>query len=308
MDMRIESFSKKNILVIGDIMIDQYLYGDVERISPEAPVPIVRVKQEENVLGGAANVANNIISLGGNCTLLSVCGDDTNAEVLQKKLQEKKIDHVLVKDIKRPTTIKKRIISGNNHQLIRLDYEETHYIGEDIEKILLDSIKDFDAIVISDYAKGCITESLAKKLIHIAGKKPVIVDTKPMHKSFYRGCYLMTPNLKEAIDMTGLSAESEIGSSISKSNNCNVYITLGARGIHVFTKEKELTVPSAKVTKIYDVTGAGDTVVAASALAVISGMDLFESARIANAAAGVVVQKPGTSTATVEEINRLLEE
>lgn len=306
----VNKFPSKKILVLGDIMLDKYLYGETSRISPEAPVPVVKILRTEKVLGGAGNTANNVASLGSNVFLAGVIGKDTEGEMLFRILKNKKITPFLVEDPDRPTTVKKRVISGNNYQLLRLDYEKTSEISEHVQKELFikikKSINNIDALIISDYNKGVITEKLIKSVIKLAKKhkKPVIVDGKPNHVMYFKDCTLITPNLKEAMEMTGIKQDIvNMGKELVKMLNSNVFITRGPEGISVFNKTGNHThVLPLKVTKVFDITGAGDTVVAVSTLGLVSGLKLIDSARLANYGAGVVVQKPGTSTITPDEL------
>ncbi|NTV24283.1 MAG: D-glycero-beta-D-manno-heptose-7-phosphate kinase [Nanoarchaeota archaeon] len=304
-------FAAKRVLVIGDYMIDRYLYGQTTRISPEAPVPIVKVTEEKNVLGGAGNVANNLASLGAQVLSCGVIGADKDGNQLKKLLENKKIDtSLMIEDSERPTTVKKRVISGNNYQLLRLDYEMSGDIDKKLEdrviKSIIKTLPGLDAVVFSDYAKGMITERVAKEIVAACRRynKPTIADTKPTRASFYKGCYLITPNLKEACEMSGISDDIlKMGERLVKQLDCRVFITRGSEGISVFEKNGVHThVPPISITKVFDVTGAGDTVVAVSALGVISGLDLVSAARLANFAAGLVVQKPGTSIVTPDEL------
>lgn len=307
----VNQFKDKTVLVVGDLMIDKYLYGVTDRISPEAPVPVVRVNSEENIPGGAANAANNLVSLGAKVIVAGVVGKDEQGAVLKKLLESKRMDTSMIfEDSSRPTTVKKRIISGNNYQLLRVDYETTTEISRQLQDKLLQGIKakigKVDSVVLSDYSKGVMTEYVATEIIRMArdNNQPTIVDTKPEHAPFFRGCTLVTPNLKEAIGISGISQDViGIGKRIVDQLQCNVYITRGADGISVFDRKGNHThVPPVKVTKLFDVTGAGDTVVAVSALCICSGVNLVETAKIANHAAGLVVQKPGTATVSPEEL------
>jgi len=307
----IDEFKNKHILIIGDIMLDLYVYGEVNRISPEAPVPVVKINKEIYTLGGAGNVANNLSSLGCKVIMASVIGRDKDGKTLMGLLKDKNIDTSLVmEDKSRITTVKKRVISGNNYQVIRLDYEKTTQIddelGKGLYKRIQNKIKEIDAVIISDYAKGVVTEKLAKSVIQVANKnnKPVIVDGKPSHLSYFKGCSLITPNIKEAIEMTGIDEDIiKMGEKLVNVLNSNVFITRGAEGISVFDKHgKHTHVLPIKITKLFDVTGAGDTVVAVSSLALVSGLDLVETAKLANFGAGLVVQKPGTATVSSEEL------
>lgn len=306
----IDSFSDMSVLVVGDIMIDHYLYGETTRISPEAPVPVVKIVSENNILGGAANAANNLASLGSKVYVLGVVGDDSGAEVVRKLFKEKGISFIEFVDPNRPTIVKKRIITGNNYQVLRVDYEKTKDITSNVEKKILFEIQkhisEIDAIVISDYAKGTITRTLSEKIIKLANdnNKIITVDGKPEHVVYFKKCTLITPNLEEAIVMSGVSEDIlEMGNVLTKKLGCCVYITRGSEGISVFdTIGRHTYIPSLKLTKICDVTGAGDTVIAAATLSLIGGMDLVESAKLSNFAAGLVVRKPGTATVTQKEL------
>lgn len=316
MKNKIDDFSKKTILVIGDLMIDRYVYGVSTRISPEAPVPIVKITNEDNVLGGAANAANNISSLGGKVMLFGVLGDDPDAVIFEKLCKDKNISGFFLKDNARPTTVKKRVISGNNYQLLRMDFEKTNTIPDDFQKKILNEFKknlrNIDCVILSDYDKGVLTPWLSNHLIMLAKSKniPVIVDCKPNKVNSFKNCFLITPNLKEAIEMTGISQDIiEMGKKLVKMLSSNVFITRGSEGISVFDRKGNHShIPPVKITKLFDVTGAGDTVIAATALCIVSGMDLIESAKTANYAAGLVVQKPGTSTVTIKELKGALAE
>lgn len=309
-----EKFKGKKIIVIGDMMIDRYIYGQTSRISPEAPVPVVKITREEDILGGAANVANNLAVLGAKVYAAGVLGKDKDGALLKGMFKTRKIDtSLLIEDSSRPTIIKKRIISGNNYQLLRLDYENTTSVKNDLEakflKSLKEKLKDADALVFSDYAKGLINGPLVKEIIEQAKKHkiPVVVDTKPKHISFFKGCTLITPNLKEAIEMSGEDQDIiKMGKILSSTVQCNVFITRGPEGISVFDKKaNHMHIPPSNITKVFDVTGAGDTVVSVATLALSCHLELLDAATVANYAAGIVVQKPGTSVVTPEELKNV---
>jgi len=309
-------FKEKKILVIGDIMLDKYIWGDVERISPEAPIQIVRVEKENYVPGGAANVANNIMSLGGNCILIGVVGKDDAKKTLKRELTKRKIQSVLIED-KRPTIQKVRIIA-KNQQLLRMDYEDKQYIERHIEKQFVEAIQKFsklDGIIISDYAKGMITKDLIKEIVNIGSSEgiPIIVDPKPRHIDYYKDVTLITPNRKEASEMTRIDGIEDtdveaMGEVLLKNLNANVLITRGGKGMSIIEKDKKPHHIPTKAKEVFDVSGAGDTSVAALTLAITSKATLLEAANIANHAGGIVVAKVGTSTATHQELKRSLDD
>lgn len=314
----LDKFKEKNILVIGDIMLDTYLWGDVKRISPEAPVQVVDVKKESYAPGGASNVANNIASLGAKVAIVGVLGKDESNIKLKKELSKRKINTKgIIIDPKKPTIQKIRII-GKGQQLIRVDFESKEYINKDDEKkitaYLEKNIKKFDSIIISDYAKGIITKTLSDFIIKICKrcKKPLIVDPKPKHSNFYIESTLITPNNKEACEMLGLEESNGdeitlVGKNLLKNMKSNILITRGVKGMSLFEKNKNITHISSRAKEVYDVTGAGDTVIAALALSLASGASLKEAALVANSAAGFVVSKVGTATATIKEIKKSID-
>ncbi len=314
----LEKFSNKKILVIGDIMLDKYIWGDVLRISPEAPVQVVNVLRETYEAGGAANVANNISALGGKAFMAGIAGNDEAKDILLKDMDKKGIrtDGILI-DNDKPTTQKIRIL-GRGQQLLRVDYENRQHVHNDIEKAMIDflekNIKDADVLIISDYAKGVITPKLSSRIIQMAGKlkKPVIVDPKPKHSNLYSNVLLVTPNNAEASEMAGIEDGSDdsvlkMGTKILKSLNTNVLITRGEKGMSLFQKDGTVKHIPAKAKEVYSLIGAGDTVVAAIALALASGASLEESAILANIAAGIKVGKIGTASVSVDEIKKEIE-
>ncbi|SRR5581483_6794456 len=306
----ITDFKKKSVLVIGDIMLDQYTFGEISRISPEAPVPIVlKTKEDTFVLGGAANVASNIVSLGAKSWLVGIVGDDQRKEIIMKLLKEKGINSeglITVKE--RPTTLKNRIVADNFHQVLRFDDEKVATLAGDEEKRIIDYVSKIisgvDVVILSDYAKGLFSTALTKKIIEIAkkNKKIIIADTKPANARYFKGVDLISPNLKEAAEMTGKEDFKDAGKILAREFNTNVFITLGSNGIAGFLKnEKSFHIPARKV-KVFDVSGAGDTVVAVVALSLASNFSLEEAATLACKAGTIVVQKPGTATLTAEEL------
>ena len=305
-------------MVIGDVMLDKYIHGNVERISPEAPVPVVHVKKENYVPGGALNTACNIVTLGGNALVVGIIGNDDAGKTLQNELKQRKINSEgIVISSKKPTIQKVRIL-GQNQQLVRIDYEKNNVIDEDAENKIIElinhNIQNVDAVVISDYAKGCITENVAKKAIEIANKnsKIVIVDPKPNNKALYKGSFLITPNKKEACEMTKIEAKTEedilkIGKKLIEELDSNVLVTRGEKGMTLFEKNGEITNIPTQAKEVYDVSGAGDSVIAALALALSSKTSLQEASILANHAGSIAVGKIGTATITLDELSRALE-
>lgn len=309
----LKNFRKKKILVIGDLILDRYIWGRVERISPEAPVPIVDVEEDTFMLGGSANVANNIVSLGGDATVTGVVGKDRAGDVLRDLLAEKGIDFIAFED-KRPTTAKTRVIA-HNQQVVRFDKEGRHALDKNILSELLiflrKAIPQHDAVIISDYKKGVISKILIKEVLKIAGNKLVALDPKVGHFHLYKGVSLITPNILEASDGSGIKIKDEktlikAGKRLLKRIRCKaVLITMGEKGMCLFEKDKVTHIPTF-ARKVYDVTGAGDTVIATFTLSYASGASIQESAIIANHAAGIVVAEIGTAVATPQALSRSL--
>jgi len=313
----LENFNGKKILVVGDIMLDKYIWGDVSRISPEAPVQVVNVLKETYEAGGAANVANNVSALTGKAFMAGIAGNDDAKNILLKELSKKGIytDGIFF-DKDKPTTQKVRVI-GKSQQLLRVDYEKKEHVHKDIEdKMVLflnKVIKIVDVVVVSDYAKGVVTPAICDKLIQMAkdNSKEVIVDPKPKHKDLYANVTLITPNNAEASEMTGIEdgdeSVLEIGNKLLKQLNANILITRGEKGMSLFEKDGSTTHIPAKAKEVYSIIGAGDTVVATIALAIASGADLKEAATLANIAAGIKVGKIGTASVSIEEIKKEIE-
>lgn len=300
-------FKNKKICVVGDLMLDRYLYGDVERISDEAPVPIVKVIKETLFPGGAGNVASNITSLGGKPFLIGLIGEDSAGKALVRELSARNIpDKLLVKSKNVITTEKIRII-GRNQQIVRIDKEpspKVYKFETNLFQLAVQTLKISDALIFSDYLKGCITEALAKKIIKLAAelKKPVVVDTKPPHKLFYSGVTVITPNHKESAIMTGETGVRKAGLALKQELSSPILITEGSNGMTLFEKNSITHLPT-MAKEVFDVTGAGDTVVATVALGLASGYGLEKSAIIANYAAGIVVGKIGTASVSPKELD-----
>lgn len=313
----LEKFRKRSILVIGDIILDKYVWGSVSRISPEAPVQIVNVQKENYLPGGAANVASNTSSLKAKTYMMGIVGKDNTRDILLSELRKRNIDTNGILTVNKKLTIQKVRILGQNQQLIRVDYEKKGDVDKNTEKNIIKKVSKIinkvDAIVISDYAKGVITKYTAEKIIETARKKNkiIIVDPKPEHKNYYKNVDLITPNYMEASIMANIEQEGEniirMGNKLLEELNSTLLITKGEKGMSLFEKDGKITEISTKAKEVYDVTGAGDTVVAVVALALASGATIKEAAILANHAAGIVVGKLGTSTTTVNEIKKSLE-
>ncbi len=315
----VEKFKNKKILVIGDVMLDKYIWGEVSRISPEAPVQVVNVLKESYAPGGAANVANNIAALQAKAFMVGIVGNDATKDVLIAELKKRNmdVDGIFINNNK-PTIQKVRVI-GRSQQLLRFDYEKKGYVDIKTENNILDfiskKIDEIDAIIVYDYAKGVLTKNLMEKLIELCNKKNkiIVVDPKPKHKGFYKNSTLITPNYKEAHEMTNfleeeLSSDVEkIGKQLLKELNSNILVTRGEKGMSLFEKDGKITNIPTFAKEVYDIAGAGDTSVATVALALASQASFEESAIIANHAAGITVGKVGTSTVSIEELKKSIE-
>lgn len=303
---------KPNILVIGDLMIDHYLWGSCDRISPEAPVQVVNVKKESTTLGGAGNVINNLVALGSSVEVISVLGDDSVANELKSLLQniDVKIDNLVIEESRK--TSKKSRLMASNQQILRYDVESIEDIKEKssqkIVEILEKNIDKYSAIILSDYKKGVLTPALTQDIIKIANKNGVKVLADPKGKDFskYKGAFTLTPNKKEAIEATNIDIHDENSLVLALKDlkeKCNLevsLITLSEQGIAIFD-EKLFTSPTV-AREVFDVTGAGDTVIASITFALACGLDIKKALYFANLAAGVVVGKIGSATATLDEI------
>lgn len=302
------------ILVIGDLMLDHYIFGSASRLSPEAPVPIVNVKKETKIVGGAANVACNLTSLSANVFLAGIVGNDNFGDEVIDILAGHKIDtSLIIKDETRQTTIKTRVVAGN-HQIVRIDNEDTHPINEILENQflsdLLGVIKLSDIIVLSDYNKGLLTPSLCEKIISICKEldKKVIVDPKGLDYSKYSGAFIIKPNKKELAeaakterinnDIDLVEAANQL---LFQTNASYLIVTLSENGIAIFATDYHQIIPVA-ATEVFDVTGAGDTVIATLAYGIALGLTVEEAATVANYAAAIVIKHIGSATTTNKEI------
>jgi D-beta-D-heptose 7-phosphate kinase/D-beta-D-heptose 1-phosphate adenosyltransferase len=325
----IANFPKANVLVIGDLILDEYIWGDVSRISPEAPVPVVWAKKRTYVPGGAANVANNIRALDGKVCLVGVVGQDKNKEILLHELKKRKIHTSQIFNLsQRHTTVKTRILAGHQ-QVVRVDWEHTEslpaHLNEKILKFIRANINKFGAIIIEDYGKGVVNMHLLEELTFLAHKhkKIITVDPKEEHFSYYRGVTSITPNRRELENairnlkirdtenkfklnsdrlFTDKDIESAAREILKYLDLESILVTLGESGMKLFARNAKLIHIPTVAQEVFDVSGAGDTVIASFTLALCAGATLSEAAHIANYAAGIVVGKLGTATTSRREL------
>ncbi|KPJ68079.1 MAG: heptose 1-phosphate adenyltransferase [Coxiella sp. DG_40] len=312
MNINLPNFEKIRVLVVGDVMLDRYWKGDASRISPEAPIPIVHIKEFSDSPGGASNVALNVKALGTQVVLLGLIGKDETGKILQNKLNEKGVNHQLQIVPELPTIAKTRIIA-HNQQLIRLDFEKNFFDidTQELIKIYKTHLNNTNIVIISDYGKGIA--NCVKQIIQLARLKniPVLVDPKGRDFSIYHGATLITPNLSEFETIVGpCRTDQELeqkGLELLQANNFTaVLVTRGAQGMSLIHKaEKTLHIPT-QVHEIYDVTGAGDTVIATLAVALSSGEHLAKACELANIAASIVVRKLGAVSISAAELRRTL--
>ena len=311
----IARFSKVKILIIGDVMLDRYWWGSVSRISPEAPVPVVQLEKTSLAPGGAANVAVNIATLGAIPHLIGVIGDDDEGRYLSDALDKSNISPGLLLTLKeRPTTVKTRIVAHNQH-VVRIDNEKTNFLTAEEEENLWFSIESeldrSDLILISDYAKGLLSKSLLLRLITKAKEKnkQILVDPKGKDYTKYSGATLLTPNRREAIEACHFE-EHQVADDITLAGETLIsglnlqalLITQGEDGMTLFQKEKKPVHFQTKARTVYDVTGAGDTVIATLAVALAAGANLLQAAELSNISAGLVVEEVGTTTINQEKL------
>jgi D-glycero-beta-D-manno-heptose-7-phosphate kinase len=307
-------FPSASVLVVGDVMLDQFLIGRVSRISPEAPVPIVQFGREENRIGGAANVAHNVLALGGRADLVGLVGRDRAAGTLVDALRYSGLGTGgLVEDAGRPTTTKVRVVTDRHQQVARVDYEQDSEASGAIEDALVAHTTSLaagaGAIVISDYLKGCVTRRLVSELVGVARSRGIrlLVDPKIPHIDYYVGASLVTPNHHEAevATHTRIRTDDEAADAArrfrERTGSQGVLVTRGEHGMWLLDGDIEGALP-ATAREVADVTGAGDTVIATLALALAAGATSAEAARLANHAAGLVVAKFGPATVTVDEL------
>jgi D-glycero-beta-D-manno-heptose-7-phosphate kinase len=309
----VRAMRRVRVLVVGDVMLDEFVWGRVARISPEAPVPVVEVTSQTFHVGGAGNVARNVRSLGGRASLAGVVGRDPAADRIAKDLGAAGVEAALVRDRDRPTTVKTRIVA-HHQQVVRADRERSDDVSGMLEAALLARVDRAgarcDAVVVSDYQKGVVTPRLMRAIVSLARRRriPVLVDPKVPHFDLYRGVSVVTPNLLEAEQATGrrITGGGELaaaGRRILSTLGCRaVLVTKGEHGMSLFERgQRPVHVPTA-AREVFDVTGAGDTVIATLALALCAGADLAEAAILANHAAGVAVGKLGTAVVGPDEL------
>ncbi len=314
----IDRFPRVKILVIGDLMLDEFIWGEVSRISPEAPVPVVEVKRESFCPGGASNVGSNIRALGGTSVICGVLGNDIHGRRLAEELRKQKVDLAgVILDSKRPTTLKTRIIA-HTQQVVRVDREQIRPLASaELERMVAfveKTIGEVDALILEDYGKGVIVPGLLEPVVALARrkKKIVTVDPKEEHFRFYRHVTAITPNAHEAGRAAGIKIVDEksllaAGARLLKRLKLKAaLITRGDEGMTLFEASGKITHISTVAREVYDVTGAGDTVIGAFTLALAAGASMPEAAYLSNFAAGIVVGKVGVATATAEELKKAL--
>ena len=319
MNIDLSSFDACRILVVGDLMIDEYLWGEVERISPEAPVQVVSVARDTTTLGGAGNVVNNLVALGAKVSVASVIGAGDNGVLLLRLFEELGVDtEGLIQDPNRPTTKKTRILAGHQH-VLRIDRETKQEISNDhvdrLVQFIKERIDDFDVVLLSDYGKGLFTEILLRQLIDAAKqhKKAIIVDPKGLNFKKYAGATAITPNKREASLAAGTEIVDDV-SLIAAGRRLlqdipvqKVLMSCGKEDMVLFEHEKEPYRIYTEARQVFDVSGAGDTVLAVLGLGLASGAAFRQAAALANVAAGIVVGKVGTATVSREELQKALE-
>jgi rfaE bifunctional protein kinase chain/domain len=309
-----QSQKQPSILVIGDLMIDHYIWGNASRLPPEAPVPIVNVKNESTTLGGAANVAQNLVALGAKVTLGGIIGDDDFGLRLKEILvQERIATDAIITDNERPTTVKTRVVAGS-HQLVRVDREVTDAVRSEMEDELVSKLSTFiteaDIVLFSDYGKGLFSSGLTQRLIRSAKykQKKVIIDPKGLNYEKYKGAFIIKPNKKELADaakIENIKTEEDLqqaAKTILKQTGAEyLVVTLSEEGMAIIN-QFDFTLLPVKATAVFDVTGAGDTVLATIAYFIASGLTIEEACELANHAAAIVIRRVGSATTTIGEI------
>ncbi|HMO80147.1 MAG TPA: D-glycero-beta-D-manno-heptose-7-phosphate kinase [Pyrinomonadaceae bacterium] len=314
----IENLKSARLLIVGDVMLDRYWWGDVDRISPEAPVPVVRLRRSSVAAGGAGNVAVNAAGLGARTFLVGAVGNDEEASVVRRVLEKEGIDPAdLVTRDGAPTTVKTRIVAHGQH-VVRVDQEsdaeDPAFALERETESALSHLDNVDAVIVSDYAKGFVSDVMLRELFSGASARniPVLVDPKGRDYARFHGATLITPNLREAADAAGIDSRSRnvataAGTRLMETGGFQaVLVTQGSDGMTLFRRDFDPTHMPAHAREVYDVTGAGDTVIATMGASVAAGFDLEEAARLANLAAGVVVAQIGTTSIKFDELSSAL--
>ncbi len=317
------AFAGKKILVVGDIVLDRYIYGVVERLNPEAPVPILHAKKEENATGGAGNSAKNAATLGAQVVCVGIVGNDEAADVVERSANSEGYSPVLIRNKNTATIVKKRYVVGSQ-QLLRVDYEEAMDISGEVEDRLIQEItkqaEGVDAIIVSDYAKGTISQPVAHALMQCMKDKgiPMMVDVKPSRVSYFTGATYMSPNKKEAHEYLGLNEHEnggkkahELAAMVSSSFDTTVFLTLGREGMYIQDKGGAgdyIPTIYIKDDEVVDTSGCGDTAAAAIMLSMLSGATLSEAAELGNAAGSAVARKTGAVGITQEELLHTISE
>ena len=314
----LDPFKRASVLIVGDIMLDTYLWGRVERISPEAPVPVVELERTSSIPGGAANVAVNVVGVGAWKYLVGSVGTDDEGKTLRRSLAESGVrTEGIIESSATPTTHKTRVIA-HSQQVVRIDRERRGELADaelaQVRKSVESALSTTDAVIVSDYAKGLLSPEFVTWLIRTAraAGKSVCVDPKGRDYSRYKGASLITPNKREAADACGLSTNEPdlvrvAGERLLNDLGCDaVLITEGEHGMTVFERGADPYHFEAAAQEVYDVTGAGDTVIATIATALAAGLELRSAAEIAMVAAGIVVQQVGTTAITAEALDREL--
>ena len=313
----VRGFAQVRLLVVGDVMLDEYLWGDVERVSPEAPVPVVHVRRESRARGGAGNVVRNVVAMGAQCRFCAVVGDDAAGGHIVELLKELGVEGAgVVRDPSRPTTRKTRV-EARSQQLLRYDRETDEPIAGDAARRLVGAIEGAlaiaDGVVFEDYAKGVLAPSVVRQVLRRCRERDLFVAVDPKDAvAPYRGASLVKPNLRELEELSGIRVRgpADLARAAKKLQRqlggADVIVTRGGQGMSIFENGKPVRDVASAPFEVFDVQGAGDTAIAALALAKLAGGSLAEAAVIANAAAGVVVGKVGTATASPEEIRAQL--
>lgn len=305
----------RTVVVLGDVMLDEFIWGDVTRVSPEAPVPVVDIRRESTHLGGAANVLGNLVALGANACVVGVVGKDSAGERIRISLRDEsalQADSFLIVDDSRPTTTKTRIIA-QNQMVVRADRERRSPVNAATEDQVIAAVKnaiaDAHALVVSDYDKGVVTPRILSEVLPAAyGRMPVLIDPKIRNFDCYHPATMVTPNHHEALRLANLEEDSDgalqtAAQTIRDRLKCDaVLITRGDRGVMLLEENREPVYVATAAREVFDVTGAGDTVIATLAAALAAGASMTEAAELANQAAGIVVGKLGTATASAKEV------